>query len=401
MNSPCSTSHYSLLTSHFPLVLIFISAFLPWIDSPIGPDHAGMGYIAAVIALCGLAFRFSDSAASIAGAAGIAMTLFFIVHLALFNPFLRHLIDENAQYAQILKFSEAYLPPNPGTDPEFQSALRIRTVWNLLETAVYFSGPGLWACLAGSLPVLFSGFGNPKSQRPTITALILCLLIPITVFFYGVLTQHVAEKGDILMTSGDYAAAIRQYDKALGMGMPAAAERIYMRIGEAYIRLGRSGHAAALFYQGISYERDRASDSAVQVWLMAREAAPPLLKTILSGRIAWTCIRTGLRDYEKKGISQAVVLWEKALSFDPGQIQAAYYLSRAYFEQACYRQSIEMGRRVLSQSRNRLLNADILANIGDSFWKLHDFAAARRAYQAALKLDAVDNARIVKALGGT
>jgi tetratricopeptide (TPR) repeat protein len=387
--------------SDIGMLLIFISSFLPWIDSPIGPDRSSMGYIAAVIAIFGLLLRFSDSAASIAGAAGIGITLFFIVHLALFNPFLGHLIDENAQYAQILKFSETYLPPNLSTEPDFQSALRIRTVWNLLETAVYFSGPGLWACMAGSLSVLLSGNRNPKSLKLTTTALILCVFIPITLLFYGALAQHIAEKGDQLMTDGDYDNAIRQYEKALGMAIPAAAERIYVRIGEAYIRLGRSDHPAALFYDGLIYERNRASDSAIHIWLKAVETAPPLLKTILSGRIARTYIATGLQAYQNNALSQAVILWEKALSFDPSRIQAAYYLSRAYFTQARYRQSIEMGKRVLSVSRNKLLNADTLANIGDSYWKLNEFATARKAYQTALALDPVDNARIVKALGGT
>jgi tetratricopeptide (TPR) repeat protein len=191
------------------------------------------------------------------------------------------------------------------------------------------------------------------------------------------------------------------YESTLKTARPAIAERIYLRIGEAFVRQGDSDHPAALYYQGHCYEQNRGSDSAIPIWLRARETAAPLLKTILSRHIAWAYIETGLLSYQKKEISQAIILWEKALGIDSGQIQAAYYLSRAYFDQASYRKSIEAGRRVLSLSRNKLLNADTLANMGDSYWKLHDFAAARRAYQAALKLDPVDNPRIVKALGGT
>lgn len=396
-------SRFSLLTSRFSFLPVFVSAFLPWIDSPIGPDHYGTGRSAAVVALCGLILHKSalHSGRGIAGASGISLCLFFLFHLAFFNPFLCRLTDENAQYAQILKFSETCLPPNLTTEPDFQSVLRTRTVWNLLETSLYFSGSGLWVCMAGSFPLLISGFRNPKSLRFAKIPLLVCIFIPFAVLFYGIWIQYIAEKGDQLMISGDYAEAVRMYESALKTASPAIAERIYLRIGEAFVRLGDSDHPAALYYQGRCYEQNRASDSAIPVWLRARETAAPLLKTILSRHIAWTYIKTGLLSYQKKAIFQAIILWEKALVLDSDQIQAAYYLSRAYFDQESYRKSIEAGRKVLSLSRNRLLNADTLANMGDSYWKLHDFAAARSAYQAALKLDPVDNPRIVKALGGT
>ena len=89
------------------------------------------------------------------------------------------------------------------------------------------------------------------------------------------------------------------------------------------------------------------------------------------------------------------------MALDSTQIQAAYFLSRAYFDQGRYQQSIVMGNALLARSRNPLLNANVQANIGDSYWKLKDFGSARKAYEASMNLDTYNNYRMFKSLGGT
>ena len=109
----------------------------------------------------------------------------------------------------------------------------------------------------------------------------------------------------------------------------------------------------------------------------------------------------GLSSLPKGEIGPAAGQWERALALDATQLQAVYFLIRAYFEQGRYEQSIAMGRLLLSRSQNQLLNANVQANIGDSYWELSDFKSARTAFAVSRRLDSFANFRIFKSLGGT
>jgi tetratricopeptide (TPR) repeat protein len=105
--------------------------------------------------------------------------------------------------------------------------------------------------------------------------------------------------------------------------------------------------------------------------------------------------------FRRGGVGPATAEWERALAYDPSQYQAIYFLSKAYFEQARYTQSIAMGQLLLLRSRNPVLNANVQANIGDGYWKLEDYDRARTAYQLSMRLDSQGNFRGYKGLGGT
>ena len=135
------------------------------------------------------------------------------------------------------------------------------------------------------------------------------------------------------------------------------------------------------------------------IYVAAQEASVQL-QEIVHKRIAWTYVAMGLAWYPKGEISTAIRWWEAALALDPSQVQAAYFLGRAYFDEGRYEQSIAMGRFLFSLT-NRLLNANLQANLGDAYWKLNDFTNARASYEASISLDSFGNFRIFKSLGGT
>jgi tetratricopeptide (TPR) repeat protein len=125
------------------------------------------------------------------------------------------------------------------------------------------------------------------------------------------------------------------------------------------------------------------------------------VQEVLAKRIAWTHVDRGLAYLRNEQISSAIGHWEQALTFDGDQIQATYFLARAFFEQSRNEQSIAMSRLLLSRSHNRLLNANLQFNIGDNYWRLREFDKARLAYAASMRLDTYGNFRIFKSLGGT
>ena len=206
------------------------------------------------------------------------------------------------------------------------------------------------------------------------------------------------------MAVGDYAEAVRSYERVQQLDPQLERnEQVHLHLGEAYDHLGMSSHPDTRFYMGDRHAGQRHFENALSEYMLVEmdRNASPALKGIVRRRIAWTHIHMGLAQYRKGNTGQATGEWEKALAFDPTQVQAAYFLTRVYFDQGRYEQSIAIGSYLLSRSTNRLLKANVQANIGDGYWKLNDFKNARIAYESSMDLDSYANFRIFKNLGGT
>src|SRR5262249_49495696 len=150
-------------------------------------------------------------------------------------------------------------------------------------------------------------------------------------------------------------------------------EQVHLHLGDAYHQLGMPSHPNARFYLGDRYAQGGNFEAAIAEYVVAAHEASALLQEIIRRRIAWTYVNIGLAQYRKAEIGPASGWWEIALASDPAQLQAAYFLVRAYFDQGRYEQSVAMGRSLLLRSRNHLMNANVQANLGDAYWKLKDF----------------------------
>jgi tetratricopeptide (TPR) repeat protein len=389
-------------------LLIILSAFLAWIDVPIRGDVSGRGVGGTALligAIAGIAWFYRSYRVSAAcGAAGAALCCGLLFNLALRNPFFWSLVDENAQYAGIVAFSVRFLPPNLGLPPDFSKNLFTESLIDRLMTAFYFMGWGWKIAMIGSLLLLGCSLkaGGRENLRWGGIAALGSLLLPGVILLNGLAAENQKMQGDLSMTSGRYAEAIQRYESAQRLSPQwAESDQIHLRLGEAYESLGRSSLPNVRFYSGNRYGEQDHFQEALSEYLLAMQEASLPLREVLLRRIAWTYLGLGLAEYRNGNREQAIAHWEKGIAFDPAQLQAAYFLSRAYFDQGRYEQSIAMGRLVLSQSRNPLLNANVQANIGDSYWKLNDFENARLAYEMSKRLDDHGNLRIFKSLGGT
>lgn len=388
-------------------LIMMVSPFLPWIDAPIGKGITGwFGWTAILIALMGgvsWCYR-SNRLLSICGITGLGLCGFFILHLAFMDPAFWVSVDENTQYAQIMDFSSNHLPANLGIEPGFKKNLFTEGIFNRLATASYFMGWGWWICIAGGLLLLFGCLrtgGRQAIQLTAISAIIIFAGHGI-ILFKGFTAQYLLEKGDRNIASGRCSEAILRYKAAQRLDPQLVwSERTYLRLGEAYYCLGIPSHPNALFYLGNRYAQQGNIGAAISEYLLALQDAPSPLREIVRKRIAWTYVNMGLTSYRKGNVGHASSLWEKALGLDPDQVQASYFLLKTHFDQGRYDEGIAMGRFLLSRSQNRLLNSNIQANIGDSYWKLKDFKNARIAYEASKRLDSYANFRIFKSLGGT
>jgi hypothetical protein len=369
----------------------------------VGASH---NWAAIIIGLTGVGACLCRSGRCVAvgGVAGLGLCSFYVLHLTFLDPFFWNLVDENDQYAQMMTFSFHFLPANYGIEPTFQPHLITGSVVDRLAAAAYFMSRGWWLCLLGSLLLLGGSFtmaGWQTIRWMTMTMLVIFGGLGI-VFSTGISAQYPQARGDGYMARGRFAEAIQQYEAAQQFDSQLArSEQFHLRLGEAYYHLGMSSHPPALFYLGSVSAQQKQADAAVTNYLLAVEGAPAPLAEIISRRMAWTYAIMGLVHYRKGHITQATALWEKASAFDPDQFMATYFLTKAYFDQGRYGQSIAMGRSLLGRCRNQLVNANLHANIGDSYWKLRDYTSARKAYEAAQQLDPFANFRIIKSLGGT
>jgi tetratricopeptide (TPR) repeat protein len=389
-------------------LLVIISPFLLWTDPPISRGAVDPHLRWGVIALGGIigiawvrrwATVFVTCSTACLGVCGYSL-----LHLTWLDPSLWALVDENAQYAQILKFSKRYLPANFGVEPNFQAQLAIETGFDRLTAAIYFMGWGWWLCLAASVLTLIAVLSR-IDRRLIIWAGLLLLLHSLGLgwlLFDGLAAQYLQENAHRLLLNGRYAEAIASYEQAQHLSLQcAASEPAYLHLGEAYVHLGMSSHPAARFFAAHRHAQMNALDPAVAEYVLLAQETSSSLQAIVQKRLAWTYVKMGLTEYRQGAIGTAAVLWEQALAVDPVHLQAAYFLSRAYFDQGRYHQSLAMSRFLLGRSSNSLLNAQVQANLGDSYWKLGDFTRARRAYEVSMALDTYANFRIFKSLGGT
>jgi len=390
-------------------LLLTLSSWLVWIRGPISGgvnSSVSFGWLAVFIgSMAGIAWfcRFSRFVA-ICGMMGLSLCSFSVLHLAVKDPALWSLVDENVRCANIMTFSSHYLPANFGIAPTFEPNLSVETLIDRLAAAFYFTGWGWWICLLGSFLILSGGLTiskRPKIPMMASTAIVIIVIQGI-MLISGIVAQFLQERGDRDMTLGRYVEAIHRFEAAQRWNLlHARSERVYLRIGEAYYRLENRSHPMALFYLGDQYFQQENFQAAIAQYLVATQEASPPFKNTLDRRIAWTYVLRGVAEYRRGDVGPASGYWERALAFDPTQLQAAYFLAKSYFDQARYEQSIAMSGFLLARSQNRLLNANIQANIGDSYWKLNDFKKARMAYEASMQLDSFANFRIFKSLGGT
>ena len=392
------------------VLCLVVSAWLIWVNAPIsGGENPSFtcGWLAGVIGgVAGMAWLWRSICLMAAcSVAGLNLVTFALLYLTLMDPAFWHLVDENAQAANIISFSHRFLPGNLGIPPMFHSNLEIETLPGRLATALYFMSWGWGIALVGSSLLLLGcliGSDRRQTLRWALLAAILLFSGQAILLSGSVAAEYSQEMGNRHMALGRYAEAIRRFERAQYRSpLLASSEQVHLRLGEAYYYLEMASHPNARLYLGDRYTQQSNFKAALAEYLLAAQEAPVPLQQILEKRMAWTHVDRGVVELRREQIGSAISHWEQALAFDPDHVQAIYFLARGYFEQSRYEQSIVLSQRLLSHSRNRLLNANLQFNMGDNYWRLQDFDKARRAYEASMRLDPYGNFRIFKSLGGT
>jgi len=384
------------------------SAWLAWLDVPIRSPGAygnpiwvvalGLGFLGLAAAV-----RRQGMWMALAGAGGLGLGAYGLLRLALQDPAFWLLVDEKAQYSQIVRFSSRHMQANFGFESSFGSMVATDTLPEQLATAANFIGWGCWLSMIGGILLLAGCRMEDRDRslpRMALAAAVSSFVVVLAVL-PGLAALAYQERGDRRMARGHYAEALRSYRKAMRWAPAVATSaRYYSRVGAAHYFGGEVTHPAARFYMGERYARMDDRVNAIDEYLASR-AGSEALRAVAHRRIAWTYVTLGLERYAAGDLSLAVGQWEQALAVDEAQLQAAYFLLRSYFDQGRYDRSVAIGDYFLDRSWNPPLNANVQASMGDAFWKLDDLERARLAYRYSIELDCHGNLGAMKKLGGT
>jgi tetratricopeptide (TPR) repeat protein len=388
--------------------LLILGSRLAWLHSPLrGTVPVGLAIWAIPLGLVAAlaAWRGLRSLLLLSGVLALGLLLLTVLRLATADTRLWGLADDNAQHTAIVHFARADLVWNLGTDPQVIGEIPTLGVTERLFAAVYFTARGWWFCLVGSLLIVMGCFRAAPLPSLRLGALLATLVVGGAVLSLAtpLSGERLAAQGDRLMAYGQFRDAIDAYEAAQKRSPQLlASDVLWARMGEACYRLNLVADERARFYVAEQHASFLDFDAAIGEYLPLAEKASEPLRSLARARLAWAYARRGVLLYSKlQSAASAVTSWEKALEFDPKQVQAEFFLSRGYFDVGLYDQSVAMGQRVLGVVNDSSVKADALCNIGDSLTKLHLFQPARAAYDQSFLLDYDMNYRYFRSDGGT
>lgn len=406
------------------LILIFLSLFLGWVKSPIQNKIRGidlfilsgdllnipwLGIVIIIFAILIPFFYFSNHPLlkGITGLIPLWIASIFFIKMTFFNNvMLDRLIEQNSQYVEMIKFSYRFLPLNFGIEPTVSRSLSAESFLSRIYAAWYFLSWGWYLFVIGG--IMFSIYTFIRLQSKKISDgyfLIAPVLFAFSIIMSitpAITCQYLIEKGDKYFSNGSYDAAMITYNKARKIYPPIErGDYFNQKIGRVYYILNIKYQPENYIYEGDLYMKQKRLDDAEFAYNMALKIAEGHAREQAKSRLGWLYINKGLKYYKMEAIGSAVLSWNNALEVDHGQTQAHYYLSKGYYDLGQYEVAILENQRLLSKSVNPILNANVYANIGDCYYKLHDYLKAREYYQASIKLDRYNNFRIFKSLSGT
>lgn len=405
-----------------PAALLFLTAgFVGWIDLPL-LGHLGAGALffpgeasphVPYNVLC-WSFAISSLASSARRISGLTLLtgigalwtwLHLLVSFSLFEPSrLVMLHDLNRQAGELLSF-QRYLPPNAGTPPTFSQELAIDSPLDRLQATLHFATLGYFCFGFGAILSLLSLFRGGR-RFPGVLRVVFFLSL-LSAWGFVVLrpyikSQQELDTGGAELAGGRYARALQRYEIAaqLDRNLPLL-ETYQLALGNCFLLLGKTEEPAYVFrlaHTCLEKREFQAASSHLERVLIENPSGIPM--ELLRRSLAWSHVLHGLFQYRNGLPSLAIALWQKALQADPGQVQAHFFLSRAYSDLGSYEESIRSGLQFLAAAKDPIFVANASANVADAYYKLQAYGPAREYYLKSFLADSYENLRAVMSLVG-
>lgn len=317
------------------------------------------------------------------GGTGILVCLSFVWNLVFVNSgMLESLWEQNVQASSIKSFS-AHLAGNAKAVATY-SDLATDTLLNRMDVGRSYLSFGWYAAVIGALMMLISSVymqGNKSRRRDATGFAVILLAITAGLCVRPLKAEHDRIHGDLHLARGEFQKANELYASALQWDKNLIHNPQYFhQLGAANYFLGRRERSETHIYLGDNYTSAQNLLQAIRNYEIAVSLKPDLL--LARKKLVLALIALGLEDYGKGKIYTALSSWRKALDLDPNQIQAHYFLIKAFLDIHSQDQSKTRAeaRMALDKIKHRLVRADIYNLLGDSYYKQRDFVMARAMY---------------------
>ncbi len=334
----------------------------------------------------------------------LMLALTALMQVAFYDPvLLKRLANEASQVQMALFFTNQYLPSNPWIEPARARFMSFDSLAQRVWSGWYFLGFGWYATIAAGVAALSFGLHSLDGARRARMRLVAgAASIALAAIFSSshIRAQLALDRAAMAVSMGELSKAVGSYHQALRLdGWNRVNPYVFARIGEIDSIAGRTEtfeyriyHAELLASQNDfpsaigEYHGLAASGSDPSAWMHTRESE------------LWASY--GLSLLNAGAFGEAVAAFEKALSIDPNNWLAAFYLSRGYFLSGRYQQTIDLSTRLLERVSDPQYRAGLYCNLGDAHTRLGDLGAAHLDYRHAWTIDEKLARRVLTALVG-
>jgi tetratricopeptide (TPR) repeat protein len=403
-------------------LLLMTSSILGWIDRPVLgwlvgfrmplseklPAMLSYGvlcFAAGLISLLAVFNRFRWVGV-VTGGAAVLLSLHFLLAYSILNAKDIILVNElNQQEARMVLFNNKYLPICFMINPTFDPAITTDTIIDRLYATIHFSTFGWYAAVLGSVLIFLAVLKLTINIKVRIVSGVSLISLALLYLCISALPFCVAEyhrnKGEYYLGAGMYYNALSEYEVYRSMDKNSEyIKSFHNHIGKAYYFVGRQDMADSLIYRGSIFMDEYNYPLAIFYYTSSIASEPSIIKTVGNSLLALAYVRYGIYEYENIMKGSAIESWKQSLKTNPSQIEAYYYLSRAYYDMSSYEESVMAGLQFVKLSRNRIRNAEMSCNVADSLYKMKRFGQAREFYLKSLDLVSDGNQRALMSLVG-
>jgi tetratricopeptide (TPR) repeat protein len=382
--------------------LLIISAPLGWLNQPWGdwtrgvawkplsaPEDAkfaliSLGTMLVVLALVALLPSSRRFALALSAAAFLVLLLPVRQVLFAHVPLCEKLSDDARQKSFVLQFDASALGGNVADDLDFPP-ISSENVLSRLDSLQHLIGWGWHVAALGVVLLAVSGWRD--ARRPLTVVLVVVLVVTLG-SFRGLVAEFYQWRGDVALAKGNYENALRHYRNAARWNK-SLDDTEHLRLSRGQCESVGNGRRAvpesadAHLYRAQVLADRRDFARAMEAYAQAHQRAPQSL--VVKRLWAWARVRWGLNLYREGSVYLAIQQWNKAIETDAHQLQAHFYLAKAYYDARDEQSAVKYNLAFLKRCRDKFLRGEALSNLGDCYFRQRHFVTARQMYQKSLK----------------
>ena len=384
--------------------LLIISAPLGWLNQPWGDWTRGMawkplsapgdakftlislGTLSVVLAFVALLPSSRRFAFALSAAAFLVLLLPVRQILFAHVPLCEKLADDARQKSSVLQFDASALGGNVADDLDFPP-IGSENVLARLDSLQRLIGWGWYVAALGVVLLAVSGWRDARRRLSIVLTVVLVVALG---SFRGLVAEFYQWRGDVALAKGNYENALSHYRRVVRWNK-SLDDTEHLRLSRGQLSMSNDQFpvsnedisADAHLFRAETFADRRDFVRAMEEYAQTQQRAP---QSVVVKRLwAWARVRWGLNLYREGSVYLAIQQWNKAVETDAHQLQAHFYLAKAYYDARDEQAAVEHNLAFLKRCRDKFLRGEALSNLGDCYFRQRNFVSARQMYQKSLK----------------